>query len=52
MEKSEASVSTPKGASSSMAHITDCAIRFSNAAWASLDIGKVDVIVRGRIFSE
>ena len=55
MAKSEASVSTPKGASSSMAHTTDCAMsffRFSNDAWASLDIGKVDVVVRGRIFSE
>ena len=55
MAKSEASVSTPKGASSSMAHTTDCAMsffRFSNAAWASLDIGKADVVVRGRIFSE
>ena len=44
MAKSEASVSTPKGASLSVAHTTDCAMsffRFSNAAWGSLDIGKV-----------
>ena len=55
MAKSEASVSTPKGESSSMARTVDCAMsffRFSNAAWASLDIGKVDVVVSGRIFSE
>jgi len=55
MAKSEASVSTAKGASSSIAHTTDTAIfflKFSNANWASLDMGKVDAAVRGVIFSE
>ena len=55
MAKYEASVSTAKGASSSIARTTDSAIsflRFSNVVWASLDMGKVDVAVRGRIFSE
>ena len=55
MAKSEASVSTPKGISSSMALTTDCAmsfLRFSNAVSASLEREKVEVVVRGRIFSE
>ena len=55
MAKSEASVSTSKGTSSSMAQITECSMSFfraSKAALASSDIGKVDVVIRGRIFSE
>ena len=51
----DASISTSKRVSSSTAHTTDSAIslfRFSNASWASLDSGRVDVVVRGHIFSE